>query len=81
MFAGLGHIDVMPLFYGVIMFIGIWSMWWKLSHGYLASFAGEVAVFTLVFVLHGGSMAGGFAAMIAALIAGFTIFRPKRRKS
>jgi len=75
---GLGHIDMMPLFYGLIMFVGIWSMWHKLKNGYIASLAGEVAVFTLVFVLHGGSMSGGFAAMIAALIAGLTIFRPKK---
>lgn len=75
---GLGHVDLMPLLYGIIMFIGIWSMWHKLSNGYLASFAGEVVVFTLVFMLHGGSMGGGFAAMIAALIAGMTIFRPRR---
>lgn len=77
---GLGHIDLMPVFYGVVMFIGIWSMWHKLKNGHIASLAGEVAVFTLVFVLHGGSMSGGFAAMIAALIAGLTIFRPRRQQ-
>ncbi len=74
---GLGHIDMMPLFYGVIMFIGIWSMWHKLTRGHFGSFAGEVGVFVLVFTLHGGSMAGGFAAMIAALIAGNTLFRQR----
>lgn len=75
---GLGHIDMMPLFYGIVMFVGIWSMWHKLMSGHIASLLGEVAVFTLVFMLHGGSMSGGFAAMIAALIAGLTIFRPGR---
>lgn len=73
----LGHMDLMPLFYGVIMFLGIWSMWHKLSHGRYFSFAIEASVFTLVFSLHGGTMAGGFAAMIAALIAGRVLGRKK----
>lgn len=75
---GLGHIDVTPLFYGVIMFLGLWSMWRKLKFERYAALAVEVSVFTLVFVLHGGTMAGGFAAMIAALLAGF--FLAPRRK-
>ena len=69
---GLGHIDVGPLIYGVVIFIGIYSMWWKLRHGRLLTFAIEVGVFVLVFKLHGGTMAGGFAATIAALLAGIT---------
>lgn len=72
--------DMMPLFYGVIMFLGIWSMWHKLTHGRLFSFCIEAGVFSLVFMLHGGTMAGGFAAMIAALIAGRVLGR-KWRKS
>jgi uncharacterized membrane protein (DUF2068 family) len=67
---GLAHIDVMPLIYGVIIFIGLWSMWAKLIHGAFIAFAIEVSIFWLVFSLHGGSMAGGFAAAIAALLAG-----------
>jgi hypothetical protein len=71
----LGHMDLMPLFYGIIMFLGIWSMWHKLTTGRLGSFAIEAGVFALVFTLHGGTMAGGFAAMIAALIAGRVLGR------
>lgn len=74
---GLGHMDVTPLFYGFIMFLGIWSMWSKILQRHYVSFLGEVGVFALVFALHGGSMSGGFAAMFAALIAGATIFRHK----
>jgi hypothetical protein len=77
---GVGHLDIMPLVYGVIMFLGIWSMWHKFHQGYFMSFLGEAAVFGLVFWLHGGTMSGGFAAMIAALIAGNTIFRPKAKQ-
>lgn len=75
---GLGHFDAAPLLYGIVIFIGIWSMWAKLTNGHIFSFAGEVFVFWLVFSLHGGTMGGGFAATVAALIAGATIFRPSK---
>lgn len=67
---GLGHIDFGPVLYGFIMFIGITVMWFKLTSGRWLSLMIDIGVFTLVFNLHGGTMAGGFAAMIAALLAG-----------
>jgi hypothetical protein len=70
---GLAHIDAMPMVYGVVIFMGLWSMWVKLVNGAFIALTIEVAIFWLVFSLHGGSMAGGFAAAIAALLAG-TIF-------
>ena len=70
----LGHFDFGPLIYGVIMFVGIAVMWFKLTSGHWLSLAIDIAVFTLVFSLHGGTMAGGFSAMVAALLAG--IFLP-----
>lgn len=70
---GLGHIDVGPLLYGVVIFFGLYSMWWKLTHRRLLGFVVELAVFIIVFKLHGGTMAGGFAATVAALIAGVAI--------
>ncbi len=66
----LGHFNFAPLIYGVLMFIGIAVMWVKLSTGRWLSLFIDISVFTLVFSLHGGTMAGGFAAMIAALLAG-----------
>lgn len=78
---GLGHLDMMPLVYGVIMFLGLWSMYHKLTHGQLVGFAIELGVFVLVFKLHGGTMAGGFSAMVCALIAGTVFPRLTRRKS
>ena len=42
---GLGHIDVGPLLYGVVIFVGFYSMWWKLTHGRLLTFVIEVFVF------------------------------------
>ena len=71
---GLAHIDFTPLFYGVVMFLGLWSMWHKITHGKILGFIIEVSVFSLVFMLHGGTMAGGFAAMVCALLAG--VFLP-----
>lgn len=73
--AMLPHLDLSPLFYGFIMFLGLWSMWHKLKTFQILAFLTEVGVFTLVFVLHGGSMGGGFSAMITALIAGQVFFR------
>ena len=70
---GLGHIDVGPLLYGVVIFLGLYSMWWKMTHGRFLGFIVELVVFILVFKLHGGTMAGGFAATVAALLAGVII--------
>lgn len=66
----LAHIDWGPFVYGLLMFAGLLVMWLKLIHGKWLSLFIDVSVFTLVFMLHGGSMAGGFAAMIAAMLAG-----------
>lgn len=73
----LSHIDLMPLMYGTIMFLGIWSMYHKLTTGRIAQFLIEVGVFTLVFTLHGGTMNGGFAAMVCALLSGTFLGRSK----
>lgn len=70
---GLGHIDFGPVIYGVVIFLGLYSMWWKLTHGRLLAAVVEIFVFILVFKLHGGSMAGGFAATVAALLAGIVL--------
>lgn len=78
---GLGHIDLAPLVYGFVIFIGLWSMWSKLVSGQFLAFGVEVFVFWLVFSLHGGSMTGGMAAAFAALLAGFIIPRTLRRRT
>lgn len=78
---GLAHFDVTPLVYGIVIFIGLWSMWAKLTRGKFLAFGIEVFVFWLVFSLHGGSMTGGFSATFAALLAGFILPRTLRRKT
>lgn len=60
----------MPLVYGLVVFIGLSVMWWKLTTGRWLSLAIDIGVFYLVFSMHGGSMTGGMAAAIAALLAG-----------
>lgn len=64
------HIDWGPIIYGLLMFIGLLVMYYKLLNGKWLSLFIDCAVFYLVFTLHGGTMAGGFSAMIAALLAG-----------
>lgn len=78
---GLAHIDVMPLVYGFVIFIGLWSIWAKLIRGKFLALTIEVSVFALVFSLHGGTMAGGFAAAVAALLAGTIFPRMIRRNA
>lgn len=65
------HIDVMPLVYGIVIFVGLFSMWCKITGGRIGAFCIEAGTFYFVFQLHGGTMAGGFAAAIAAILAGF----------
>lgn len=66
----LGHIDLAPIVYGVVMFMGIAVLWHKLLSMRLLSLVIDMSVFYFVFSLHGGTMTGGFSAMVAALLAG-----------
>lgn len=75
----LTSIDWTPLVYGLVMFIGVWVMFHKLMRGRWISLICDVAVFWLVFKLHGGTMSGGFAAMVASLLAGIVFPRYLRK--
>lgn len=66
----LSHVDFGPVVYGVVMFLGLFVMLFKFMHGRWASLFIDIAVFALVFKLHGGTMAGGFSAMVCAMLAG-----------
>ena len=76
----LFHGSFEPIIYGVVIFLGLYSMWYKLTRGKFLAFVAEVFVFILVFKLHGGTMAGGFAATIAALLSGLIIPMTLNRK-
>lgn len=76
----LRHLDLGPLLYGLIMFVGLLVVWWKITRSMWLSVAIDIAVFIVVFKLHGGTMQGGFAAMIAALLAGLVFPMMLRNK-
>lgn len=76
----LRHLDLGPLLYGLIMFVGLSVVWWKITRSMWLSVAIDIAVFVVVFKLHGGTMQGGFAAMIAALLAGLVFPMMLRNK-
>jgi len=75
------HGSLEPLVYGVIIFLGLYSMWHKITRGKFLAFMVEVTVFIIVFKLHGGTMNGGFAATVAALLAGLIMPRSLSRKN
>lgn len=66
----LAHIDIMPIVYGLLIFVGIAITFHKLLSGQFVALVIDVFIFWLVFNLHGHSMTGGFAAVIAAMAAG-----------
>lgn len=68
--AFLAHLGLEPLIYGLVIFLGLSIMAWKFSTRRWFSLIVDVTVFWLVFSLHGGTMAGGMAAAVAALLAG-----------
>lgn len=78
---GLAHIDMAPMFYGLVLFIGllVWVIKW--SKGMFFSLFLDISVFFLVFKLHGGTMTGGMAATVAAILAGIFFPLILRRKS
>jgi hypothetical protein len=67
--AFLSHIDMGPLFYGVILAIGIIIVFIKLITGAWQSLAIEVFIFWAVFSMHKGTLTGGMAAAVASSIA------------
>lgn len=76
----LFHGSFEPIIYGIIIFCGLYSMWWKFTRGKILAGIVEVFVFILVFKLHGGSVTGGFAATVASLLAGMFIPLSMRKR-
>lgn len=64
------HGSFEPIVYGLVITLGIISMAYKARSHRWAALGIEILVFIVVFKLHGGSVTGGFAATIAALICG-----------
>lgn len=69
----LAHLGAEPIIYGLIITLGLATIWWKLISGKIFTALVEIFIFYLVFSLHGGTMTGGMAAAVAALIGGWLL--------
>lgn len=70
----LSHLDWTPVIYGLLMCIGLFVTLLKIYLRHWRWAVLDIAVFVLVFKLHGGTMAGGFSAVVAALLT--SLFAP-----
>jgi len=69
----LSHVSLEPLFYGVLLAAGVFSILSKLLRGQFFVLAVEVITFFVVFSMHKGTLTGGLSAAICALIVGLLI--------
>lgn len=67
--AFLSHIDMGPIFYGLILAIGIIIVFIKLITGAWLSLGIEIFIFWVVFSMHKGTLTGGMAAAISSSVA------------
>ncbi len=73
-----GHIDAAPLFYGMVLALGIFSMLYKFVRGQWLTLIVELSVFAIVFSMHKGTLTGGLSAAICALLVGLMFKRVVR---
>lgn len=69
------HLDLAPVIYGFVVFLGLYIVTWKISKGLWISVICDVIVFYIVFSMHNHSTTGGLVAAIAAALAG--LFFPR----
>ncbi len=69
------HLDLAPVVYGLVVFLGLYITVWKMSRGKWLSTTCDIIVFYIVFSMHNHSTTGGLVAAIAAAFAG--IFFPR----
>ena len=67
------HGSFEPLIYGVIIILGLMVLVAKFIMGWWQSFILDIAIFAAVFWMHGGTMTGGMAAAVAALLGGLIL--------
>ncbi len=77
---GIAHIDMLPFVYGGMLVLGFFSVWNKLRIGLFWIAIVEVLFFSATFALHGGSMTGGLASVIAAVTVGAVLKHRHMRK-
>lgn len=69
----IGHAAMEPLIYGIVIILGLIILIAKFALGAWESFFLDIFIFAAVFAMHGGTMKGGMAAAVAALIGGIVI--------
>lgn len=67
------HGSFEPIIYGICLFLSFVSMAWKFKRGSYYGLTVEIMVVTIILLVHGGSVTGGFAATIAGLLSGAVI--------
>jgi hypothetical protein len=68
----LAHLGFEPVFYGIVLALGFTILYIKWTLGWIKSFILDIVMFSIVFYLHGGSMTGGMAAAVCALVLSIT---------
>jgi len=67
-----------PVVYGGLMFIALMVLLLKAWLEHYVAIAADVAVFVVMFLIHGGTLTGGLSAAVTAMlfsIASFTFLR------
>jgi len=62
--------DMLPFVYGFLIFFNLALTVWKFKRGMILSVVVDIAVFYAILKMHGGSMTGGLAGLIAATLSG-----------
>lgn len=69
----LSHIDLGPVFYGVILAIWMLIVVLHLLNGNILAVIIDIVAFTIVIKIHGGTLTGGMAATVCGLIVSLVI--------
>lgn len=69
----LAHLNLEPIFYGFIVAVGLLVVAYHVFTFKIGAVIVDIAVFVLVFWMHGGTLTGGMAAAVAALICGVLV--------
>lgn len=78
---GIAFLNVTPVVYGIVIFAAIGSMLSNLRNLRLTPLLVETGVFSFVLYLTGPSIGSGFAASVAALLAGWILPKMFRRRA
>lgn len=64
----LSHLDMTPIFYGMILAVWFMIIVYHVFSAKLMAVVIDIAVFFIVISLHGGTMTGGMAATVCGVI-------------